>query len=453
MEPKTLSKQKSRKIIRALGAPTVAKGRSDDSVITLEPAWCWHEFRCHWAPRAIFVVQTLDPGETFRWQSAVLGEKRAMVLYVGPEFRKHGCEWYRWQVEREGLAALLVQEPKKNGEATKGAFYAKGTHSSIEQVWSQLSCNPSFELFGTVVRWGFEAVGNEARGSEVFHEDGADALDPEVEPEDPMEGTAEAPDLSAAEELTPHQKSLVKRVHDNMGHPDPITFLRTMRRAKASPAVQKYIKEKFTCEACQSRPLPKPSRPATVVRGYRPGVIVGVDVLFLPDVDPRQLKPVLNVVDWGSGYQALEPMREKTAAEAFRKFWKAWGRHFGSPEILVTDAGTEFGREFCELAAGRGIIARQIGSRAPWQQGVTERQGGLAKLLFERVRDEVCPTNKEEWATALRETECMCTGGLGNASERQHHSERWPKESKVESRSGWDQGRSYPKKDRTCGFQ
>ena len=128
-------------------------------------------------------------------------------------------------------------------------------------------------------------------------------------------------------------------------------------------------------------------------------------MLFLPDVDPRQLKPVLNVVDWGSGYQALEPMREKTAAEAFRKFWKAWGRHFGSPEILVTDAGTEFGREFCELAAGRGIITRQIGSRAPWQQGVTERQGGLAKLLFERVRDEVCPTNKEEWATALRETE------------------------------------------------
>ena len=100
---------------------------------------------------------------------------------------------------------------------------------------------------------------------------------------------------------------------------------------------------------------------------YRPGVIVGVDVLFLSDVDPRQLKPVLNIVDWGSGYQALEPMREKTASEAFRKFWKAWGRHFGSPEVMVTDAGTEFGKEFCELAAGRGIITRQIGSRAPWQ--------------------------------------------------------------------------------------
>ena len=60
------------------------------------------------------------------------------------------------------------------------------------------------------------------------------------------------------------------------------------------------------------------------------GVIVQVllscvDVLFLPDVDPRQLKPVLNIVDWGSGYQALEPMREKTASEAFRKVLESVG--------------------------------------------------------------------------------------------------------------------------------
>ena len=127
--------------------------------------------------------------------------------------------------------------------------------------------------------------------------------------------------------------------------------------------------------------------------------------MFVPDVDPRKLRPVLNVVDWGSGYQALEPMREKTAEEAWRKFWKCWARHFRPLEIIVTDAGSEFSKEFCRRAADRGIVTRQIGSRAPWQQGITERQGGLAKLLFERVREEVCPTDLGEWSTALRETE------------------------------------------------
>ena len=176
-------------------------------------------------------------------------------------------------------------------------------------MWSSLSCNSSFPLFGAVIRWSFETERSEAPGT-VFHESSADSPDVEAEEMEPVEGTAEAPNMEAAEVLTPHQKNLVKRVHDNMGHPDPVTFLRTMRRAKASPAVQKYIKEEFKCGACQSRPLPKPSS----------GVIVGVDVVFFPDVDPRQLKPVLSIVEWGS---SSEPMREKTAAEAFRKFWQA----------------------------------------------------------------------------------------------------------------------------------
>ncbi|CAE7216976.1 GIP [Symbiodinium sp. CCMP2592] len=396
LEQKTLSKQKAKKIMRAFAGPRASGECSRDGARNLEPAWSWHEFRCSRVPCAVFVVQMLDPGEAFRWQSVDLGQKRAVVLYVGPEFRKYGCDWYRWQLEKQGSAALLVQEPRENIEAGAASFFAKGTHIDVERVWSSLSCNSSFTLFGSVIRWSFEDELYQAKGSAVFHEGEADDLDLEAEPLEPEEGTAEAPNLAAAEELTPHQKTLVKRMHDNMGHPDSLTFLRTLRRAKASPAVQKYVKEKFECEACKSRPLPKPSRPATVSRGYRPGVIVGVDVVFFPDVDPRQLKPVLNIIDLGSGYQALEPMREKTAAEAFRKFWKAWGRPFGSPEVLVTDAGTEFGREFCEMAAGRGIVTRQVGSRAPWQQ---------AKLLFERVRDEVCPTTKEEWATALRETE------------------------------------------------
>ena len=87
LEPKPLSKQKSKKIIRALAGPPWSGGGSDDSGARLEPARCWHEFRRNTAPCAVFVVQVLDPGETFRWESVVLGEKRAMILYVGPSLR------------------------------------------------------------------------------------------------------------------------------------------------------------------------------------------------------------------------------------------------------------------------------------------------------------------------------------------------------------------------------
>ena len=275
-------------------------GDSGGSDYSLEPGWCWHEFRCLSAPCAVFVVQLLDPGETFRWESVVLGEKRALILYSGPAGRAVGCDWYRWQSECRGDVAVLVQELPGNNEGNAIYFHAKGAHGALREVWETLSCNPSFSLFGAVLRW---TVGDENAEAQrhAFSGEVADEIDGEAEELEPEQGTAEVPNLASAGELTAQQKALVKRMHDNMGHPDKLTFLRTARWARASPAVQKYIKEKFECEACQSRPLPKPSRPATVVRGYRPGVIVGVDVLFLPDVDPRQLKPVLNIVDWGSG--------------------------------------------------------------------------------------------------------------------------------------------------------
>ena len=84
--------------------------------------------------------------------------------------------------------------------------------------------------------------------------------------EDPHEDdpVREGADLS---DLTDSKKALVKRLHDNMGHPAPHMFYRTLRLARASPAVLKFVKEKFSCEACKARPLPKPSRPATAVRG------------------------------------------------------------------------------------------------------------------------------------------------------------------------------------------
>ena len=51
-----------------------------------------------------------------------------------------------------------------------------------------------------------------------------------------MEPEENALDLALAGELTPHQKAMVKRMHDNMGHPDKLTFLRTVRTARCEPS-------------------------------------------------------------------------------------------------------------------------------------------------------------------------------------------------------------------------
>ena len=61
---------------------------------------------------------------------------------------------------------------------------------------------------------------------------------------------------------------------------------------------------------------------------------------------------------------------------------RSWVRIFGMPEIVVCDQGREFMNAFCRKVNEGGAIIRTIGARAPWQQGRTERHGGLAKGIL-----------------------------------------------------------------------
>ena len=71
----------------------------------------------------------------------------------------------------------------------------------------------------------------------------------------------------------------------------------------------------------------------------------------------------------------------------------------------MCDQGREFMNSFCRKVNEGGAIVRTIGARAPWQQGRTERHGGLAKGMLKRVVDQVSPTSYDEWVTCVYEVE------------------------------------------------
>ena len=53
----------------------------------------------------------------------------------------------------------------------------------------------------------------------------------------------------------------------------------------------------------------------------------------------------------------------------------------------MVDGGPEFGQEFVAAAAEMGIQTYVVNSRAPWENGVAERHGGLAKRHLTLARD------------------------------------------------------------------
>ena len=213
----------------------------------------------------------------------------------------------------------------------------------------------------------------------------------------------EQPLVDANVEPTEEEKRLIKKLHENMGHPAPREMARSLRIAHAKPHVVRYVAKSFKCDACEARPRPKPAKPAVLPKSYEPGKVVGVDVVFLSSLDKRETFPALSMVDWGTGYQMVERLKNMESDHAWRTFLRVWGRVFGVPEILVADLGTEFRGQFVELASQAGALVRHTAARSPWQAGKTERAGAHFKHIFERARDVAQISSWEELKTLVYE--------------------------------------------------
>ena len=121
---------------------------------------------------------------------------------------------------------------------------------------------------------------------------------------------------------------------------------------------------------CESRPKPKAVRVGSIPRTYQPNKVLGIDLIYIPQVGGKKLQPAL--FDWGTNYQMVGLLSDDTAWEAM---WSSWIRTFGTPKVVVRDPGREFLSDFNRRAAGHGMVVFQTGARAPWQNGKIERHG------------------------------------------------------------------------------
>ena len=211
------------------------------------------------------------------------------------------------------------------------------------------------------------------------------AVDPETVEEDGEENG----DEHVPCRVTRKEKGLIQRLHVNLGHPRKEDFYRALKMSRARAEILTYVKREFKCDHCTQHQEPKSARPATIPKGYAPNRVVGVDVVYFPGINPREQKPILNIIDWGTCYQMLEPVPDLLSDSIWSAFVRSWLRTFGMPEMIVMDQGREFTGAFAQRAAEYGGLIRTIGARAPWQNGRTERHGGLAKGTFIKAGNQV----------------------------------------------------------------
>ena len=161
-----------------------------------------------------------------------------------------------------------------------------------------------------------------------------DALDKEMEAEEKkrMRGEEE-PRYSVTED----EKKSVMKLHKGLGHPQRGEFVRFMRAARVKGEIIRWAYQEFQCPSCEAKPRPKANRPAAIPRTYQPCRVLGVDLIFLPEVGDGRLFPALSMVDWGSNYQMVQRVADKQPKTIWNTLWSTWGRTFGLPEVLITD--------------------------------------------------------------------------------------------------------------------
>ena len=111
----------------------------------------------------------------------------------------------------------------------------------------------------------------------------------------------------------------------------------------------------------------------------------------------------MNVVCQGTGLQHVKPIWEEyTAADMMTTFQLNWVSHYGWPETIIHDQGSEFmGAEFQRKCAEHGVLTVPIDSKSPWQNGKTERAGDMFKKQRWDLDDECHITGAREFEEAI----------------------------------------------------
>jgi hypothetical protein len=132
--------------------------------------------------------------------------------------------------------------------------------------------------------------------------------------------------------------------------------------------------------------------------------VVGVDTVFV-NFNQKEY-PILNMLDWGTNRQICAIISEGLSSQgALKTFLDEWVKHYGLPETVVVDQGTEFtGDDFKNGLSGRGVLLHYCDARSPWQNARTERAGGDFKEKLLKLIEDMSITTELEFEIALAET-------------------------------------------------
>ena len=211
-----------------------------------------------------------------------------------------------WLTNSDELARVLMQLcPGKHGDEL------------MDDVLSAVGLERNQEVSLEDV-YALDETGNEAE-SENISENGSD--DDDTEKKVKRRRVIKRPvEQVLRESGRPQMESALRRLHVNLGHCSTNELVRILKHSGATEAAITLARQ-FSCDVCRENTRPTSARPASPTEVTIFNERLGVDQFEIPGLRHLEKRKMLNIVDHGSGFQMVIPLKSDWASD--RHTWQA----------------------------------------------------------------------------------------------------------------------------------
>ena len=200
--------------------------------------------------------------------------------------------------------------------------------------------------------------------------------------------------------LDSQMQNLIKKVHQNLGHPDNRVLQLALRRA-GWPERDVVACSDFRCPTCVEHQLPKVARPGKLSSPKDFNDHVSFDGAEWRDPQGKPY-PFYHFIDSATNFHVAIPYQQRTTEGLIDAFSTAWLRWAGPPKSLMFDSTTEANSElFAHFLQEQAIQSYVIPTDAHWQLGRAERHGATLLRMIDKYHEEKPIRNAEDFNQCL----------------------------------------------------
>lgn len=173
----------------------------------------------------------------------------------------------------------------------------------------------------------------------------------------------------------------VQRLHRNLGHPDNKKLTEMLASRGASEVVLE-VARKFHCVACSRYHKPNAPSPAQVSPSTVLNETLQCDVMWIKLQEKKF--PILSMVDVATKYQAAAVIYGERSQDYLHALERGWIRHFGCPQVLVTDEGRGWASdEMLNWTSSMNIKRNMAPGEAHTRLSLVERRHAVLRKAIE----------------------------------------------------------------------